>query len=280
MKTLIEKVRNESFPQRTILGLWQQFPIPMVSRYLAEMGWDCVILDMQHGCFNSETAYECIHSIRSAGAQPWVRVSIGNPSEVEKMLDLGAQGIVVPMVNSLKEAQELAQAAKYPPLGNRSLGGDFRYTYGNHYPEEANTATKLLVQVEHIRSVEVVEEIMAVDGVDGCFVGPTDLALSMGLPWIGFANDPRHRSAIQRTVNACASFKKLACCNCYSMDEAEEKANQGFGCITLQSDADHLVAAIQRLLAELRQRTRGQRVPASGGSTGTISDLPSEREFS
>jgi 4-hydroxy-2-oxoheptanedioate aldolase len=239
----------------------------MVSHYLAQMGWDCVILDMQHGCFNSETAYDCIHSIPTTGAQPWVRTSIGSPSEVQKMLDLGARAIVVPMVNSLEEARDLAQAAKYPPLGNRSIGGDFLYTYGSHYPEEANTATKLLVQVEHIRSVETVEEIMAVDGIDGCFVGPTDLALSMGLPRIGFENDSRHRSAVQRTVEACVSSKKLACCNSYSLDEAEEKVNQGFQCITLKSDADHFMAALQSLLAGLRERTRGQ---SSGGSAARL----------
>jgi len=280
MEVRIQDDRSQTFPKGTILGLWQQFPIPMVSRYLAHMGWDCVILDMQHGCFSYETAYECIHNIRVAGIQPWVRVSIGSANEVQKMLDLGAQGIVVPMVNSLKDAQELAQAAKYPPLGNRSLGGDFRYTYGNHYPDEANTTTKLLVQVEHIRSVEVVEEIMGVDGVDGCLVGPSDMALSMGLPWIGFENDPRHRSAIQRTVNACASFRKLACCNCYSMREAEERAIQGFRCITLESDVDHFMATTQRLLADLREATRGQFVNTSGLSTETSSPRSSERRFS
>src|SRR5262245_44508642 len=245
MQRLGEKAQKKFPSQNTILGLWQQFPIPMVSRYLAQMGWEFVILDMQHGCFNFQTAYECIHSIRTAGVEPWVRVSIGSCIEVQKMLDLGAQGIVVPMVNSLKQARELAQAAKYPPLGNRSIGGDFRYTYGDNYPDEANSFTKLLIQVEHINSVEVVEEIMALEGVDGCFVGPTDLALSMGLPRIGFENNPAHRSAIQRTVDACSSSKKLACCNCYSLDEAEEKSIQGYQYITLKSDADHFMAAIQ-----------------------------------
>jgi 4-hydroxy-2-oxoheptanedioate aldolase len=228
----------------------------MVSHYLARMGWDCLILDMQHGGFNLETAYDCIHIIRAAGVQPWVRVSISSPSEVQKMLDLGAIAIIVPMVNSLMEAQELAQAAKYPPLGSRSMGGDFPYTYGDRYPEEANTVTKLLVQVEHVRSVEIVEDIMAVEGVDGCFIGPTDLALSMGLARVGFENDLRHRSAIQRTLDACTRFKKLSCCNCYSVDEAKQKASQGFQCLTVKSDADHFMAAIQTLLAELREATR------------------------
>ncbi|MGD0322634.1 MAG: aldolase/citrate lyase family protein [Terriglobia bacterium] len=277
MGTLIQDARNDSFPRSTILGLWQQFPIPMVSYYLAQMRWDCVILDMQHGCLNLETAYDCIHVIRAAGVQPWVRVSISSPNEVQKMLDLGALGIIVPMVNSVKEAQELASAAKYPPLGSRSLGGDFRYTYGDRYPEEANAATKLLVQVEHIRSIEVVEELVAVEGVDGCFIGPTDLALSMGLPRSGFESDLKHRLAIQRTLDACACFNKLSCCNCYSVDEAKEKANQGFQCLTLQSDADHFVAAVKKLLAELRAATRSQPVAAFTRPTEMISELPSEK---
>ena len=89
----------------------------MVSRFLAQLGWDWIILDGQHGCFNYETVYECVHTVRAAGATPLVRITIGNCSELKRTLDLGALGIIVPMVNSSEEAESLAQAAKYPPLG-------------------------------------------------------------------------------------------------------------------------------------------------------------------
>jgi 4-hydroxy-2-oxoheptanedioate aldolase len=225
----------------------------MISRYLAQQGWEWIILDLQHGSLDSRTTYECIHTIRAEGAKPIVRVSIGAAAEVSKYLDLGAQGIVVPMVNSVAEARAMAAAAKYPPQGERSMGGDARYHYGEDYPERANSEMLLIVQIEHIRAVRAVEKILAVPGVDGCFVGPTDLALSMGLPRTDFENNPKHRAAIQRTVDACRRLKKLACCNTYSLAEANDKVRQGYECITLESDVRLFMDSGEKLLKDLRR---------------------------
>lgn len=117
-----------------VVGIWQNFPLPMISRLLGRMGWDWVIVDMQHGAANFETAYECVHTLVSSGTTPLVRVSIGATSEVQRALDIGARGVVVPMVNSVEEAQAMVQAAKYPPLGARSFGGDAAWHYGDSYP--------------------------------------------------------------------------------------------------------------------------------------------------
>ena len=240
-----------------LVGLWQQFPTPMASRFLAQMGWDFVVLDMQHGCLNFETAYECIHTLRACGCRPWVRTSIGNYSEINKVLDLGAQGVVVPMINSREEAEMAATSAKYAPLGGRSFGGDPCHHYGESYAETANESTWLLVQIEHIRAVNAVEEILSVPGVDGCFVGPTDLALSLGLRRDNFADNPDVAGAIQRTMDACRRVGKIACCNTYSLSEAREKAVQGYGCITLQSDVDLFINSTSQLLEDLRREVRG-----------------------
>ncbi len=241
-------------PKSLILGIWQQFPLPMISRLLGLMGWDWVILDMQHGSPNTESAYECMHTLHAAGARPLLRTSVDVPSEVQRALDLGALGVVVPMVNSLDAAQAMAQAAKYPPLGCRSVGSDVTWHYGDDYYERANQETLLLVQIEHIDAVNQVEQIMAVPGVDGCFIGPTDLALSMGLPRTGYEADPEHLAAIARTLAASHSHGKLACCNTYSMNDAEAKIAAGFDCITFKSEADLFVSAGTSLLADLRTR--------------------------
>ena len=225
----------------------------MVSRFLAQQGWEWIILDRQHGSLDSRTTYECIHAIRAAGAKPIVRVPVGAASEVSKYLDLGAQGIVVPMVNSVAEARQMASAAKYPPEGERSIGGDARYHSGEDYPERANRETLLIVQIEHIRAVRAVEKILAVPGVDGCFVGPTDLALSMGLPRTDFESNPKHRAAIQRTVTACRKLKKLACCNSYSLADAAEKSRQGYQVISLESDVRLFMDSGEKLLKDLRR---------------------------
>ena len=152
----------------------------------------------------------------------------------------------------------MALAAKYPPLGERSFGGDSAWHYGDDYPERANQETMLLVQIEHIDAVEQVDEIMALPGVDGCFIGPTDLALSMGLPRQGYENTPEHGAAIARTLAACVAHGKLACCNTYSLADFDEKVQQGFDCITLRSDADLFVSSGTDLIEALRERTGGK----------------------
>jgi 2-keto-3-deoxy-L-rhamnonate aldolase RhmA len=241
------------------LGLFQQLPLPAVSRYLARQGWDWIVLDLQHGAMNFETAYECIHTIRAHGARPLVRTAVGNPSDIQKVLDLGAQGVVVPMVNSPEEARQAAQAAKYPPLGCRSRGGDLTYHYGETYTENANRDTLLLVQIEHIDAVRSVEQILAVDGVDGCFMGQVDLALSMGLGDKNFHDNAEHRAGIERSLQACLKLGKLACYNAFSLAEARQRAAQGFRGITLRSDVDHLLERTQQLLADLRESVPQQR---------------------
>jgi len=247
---------NQPLTKKPIrVGIWQQFPLPMVSRYLGQMGWDWVILDMQHGCANTETAYECLHTLHMAGTTPILRVSVGVPAEVQRALDLGARGVIVPMVNSLAEAQDMAQAAKYPPLGCRSLGGDAAWHYGEDYPERANSETLLLVQVEHIDAVNAVEDVMALPGIDGCFIGPTDLALSMGLARKDYEQHPAHRAAMTRTLAACRAHGKLACCNTYSLADVQEKVSQGFDCLTFKSEAEFFMGAGTSLLAQLRKHT-------------------------
>ena len=240
-----------------LVGLWQQFPTPMASRFLAQMGWDFVVLDLQHGCLDYETVYECIHTLRACGCRPWVRTTIGNYSEINKVLDLGAQGVVVPMINSREEAVMAAASAKYPPAGGRSFGGDSWYHYGDDYAGTANESTWLLVQIEHVRAVNAVEEILSVPGVDGCFVGPIDLALSLGLRHDNFAGNPDVVAAIQKTLDVCLELGKIACCNTYSLAEASEKGLQGYGCITLQSDVDLFINSTSQLLDDLRREVRG-----------------------
>ncbi len=233
-------------------GIWQEICHPAVSRFLAKSGWDFVILDLQHGAMSFETAYECVQVLRAEGKEPWIRIGIDSASCVQRAFDMGARAVVVPMVNSVATARQLAEAAKYPPLGRRSLGGDCWVHQGDDYFERANRNTLLLVQIEHVEAVEEVEQITQIPGVDGCFVGPTDLALSMGLDREGFEHDPRHQAMIQRTLDACTANGKLKCCNTYSAVDAEQKSAAGFQYITIQSEVKLLLDAGKALLSSVR----------------------------
>jgi 4-hydroxy-2-oxoheptanedioate aldolase len=217
------------------------------------MKWDFIVLDMQHGAIPVDMAYQCVHIIRAAGSEAWIRVPIESTSHVQRALDIGAQTVVVPMVNSAQQAVAVASAAKYPPLGERSVGGDFAVHQGVDYPERANRETRLIVQIEHIQGVQDIDEIMAVPGVDGCFVGPTDLALSMGIARESFASDSRHRDAVEVIRQATGANKKIACCNVYSYADAQERIAAKWDCVTFKSDVDLLMTAGRNLLLDLRK---------------------------
>ena len=237
------------------IGIWQSIPHPMISRYLGQMGWDWIILDLQHGSINWETAYECIHAARTTGARALVRTSVGNSGEVEKALDLGAGGVVVPMVNTLATATAVAHAAKYPPMGVRSLGGDNFLHYGADYFEKANDDTLLLVQMEHIDAVNQAETIMSLPGVDGCFVGPVDLAISLGISRHRetYEQHPDYQSALQKVIDTTLAAGKMPCCNTYSPDDFAAHKNAGFQGITMKSDLDLLLDRGTNLLAMLKE---------------------------
>lgn len=215
------------------------------------------MLDMQHGAISIETAYQCVHVLRAAGISPWIRVPIGAHADIQRALDLGAQSVVLPMVNTVDEAFAAGQAAKYPPLGERSVGGDFAVHQGEDYPERANRETSLLVQIEHVDAVQAIDDIMSVPGVDGCFVGPTDLALSMGLPRNEFAADARHLQAMDIILRTSIASGTIACCNSYSLPDASQRLKSAWSCITFRSYVDLLMQAGTDLLAQLRQRIDG-----------------------
>ncbi|MEQ8846762.1 aldolase/citrate lyase family protein [Botrimarina sp.] len=242
-------------------GIWQDLPSVAVARCLSKCGWDFVVLDLQHGPMSWETAYECVHTLRCHSVGAWIRVGIDCPAEVQRALDIGADAVVAPMVNSVKMASLLADAAKYPPQGGRSLGGDCSLYRGDDYFSRANLETKLFVQIEHIEAARNAREMLAIEGIDGCFLGPTDLALSMGLPHDNFNGNEEHRRLVRQSIEACKANGKTACVNCYSREEAMRHAADGFDFVTHQSEVTLLISAGKDLLADLRLESSGSDGP-------------------
>jgi 4-hydroxy-2-oxoheptanedioate aldolase len=250
------KMKIDKNGRKITVGVFQFLPFPSVSRYLAQMGWDWVLLDVQHGLFTSESIYECIHTIQTAGSRALVRVPIGDWTAIQKALDAGAQGVVVPMINTRKDAELAVQAAKYPPLGGRSIGGDPWYHYGDDYPKQANQRTLLLVQIEHVAAVKAARQILSVKGVDGCFVGPSDLALSLGLGHVNFESNSRHQSSIQKVVQISRALGKASYIHCATVAEVKKRAGQGFDSINVSGDIDIFIKAAKGLLADVRKELK------------------------
>jgi 4-hydroxy-2-oxoheptanedioate aldolase len=181
----------------------------LIAELLSHAGFDFVLVDTQHGAWTDETVGQAFRSISLGNAVPMARVSWNDRGAIGRLLDRGALGIVVPMVNSKEEAQAAASATRYPPHGLRSSGGNPAH-YGSQYDKWINNEVFLAVQIETVQAVECSEEILGVDGIDGCWIGPSDLAKSMGID----RNTPEglaaHRAMIMRVAAACRKTGKIA----------------------------------------------------------------------
>lgn len=179
---------------------------PNLAHMLALSGFDYFILDNEHGAFSPETMAAMIAGARGAGIEVVVRVPEIRREAILKPLDLGAAGLLVPMVDEPQQAREVLGHAKYPPQGNRGVGlrrahSLYRQVRAAEYLAQANAHTFIAVQAETPRAVENAPQIAAVEGIDAIFVGPMDLSVSLGIP--GQTEDPRMVQAVEAVVAAC-----------------------------------------------------------------------------
>lgn len=167
------------------IGSWISFAFPPVCEMMTTVGFDWLVVDMEHTGIDFSDALALIQVIDLAGCVPLVRVGANDPLLMKRALDSGAHGVIVPMVNTAADAVRAVAAAYYPPRGSRGAGLSRAQGYGmgfSDYKEWADRETVVLVQIEHIEGVGNLEEILEVDGVDGFIVGPYDLSGSLGRP--------------------------------------------------------------------------------------------------
>jgi len=167
------------------IGSWLSFGYTPVCEMMAKAGFDWLVVDMEHAAISIWQMQQLIQIIDLAGCVPLVRVGSNDPALIKRVMDAGAHGVIVPMVNSKADAQKAVDAVQYPPLGSRGVGLARAQAYGigfEEYRKWAQEETVLIVQIEHIEGVTNLEDILAVDGVDGFIVGPYDLSGSLGVP--------------------------------------------------------------------------------------------------
>src|SRR5262245_42202689 len=179
-------VKNALKAGQPSVGTWLSLGSITASRFLARAGFAWLTVDIEHTLVDWETATYMFAAIADAGCTALARVPSNRHDHIKRVLDNGAHGIVVPMVNSRQEALDAVAAAKYPPVGNRSVGGSVHaLNFGCTAPEyyaRANDEVLVVLQCEHIQAVRDADEIFAVPGIDAIFVGPHDLAASMRSP--------------------------------------------------------------------------------------------------
>ncbi len=180
-----ESLRKRLSRRQTTIGSWITIGSPVVAEIMARSGFDWLVVDMEHSAITIEVAQDLIRVIDLCGVPPLVRVGHNQPNIIKRVMDAGAHGVIVPMVNSQEDAEQAVRSVKYPPMGFRGVGLARAQKYGRDfegYRRWNQDNSIVIVQVEHIDSVRNLEAILSVPGVDGFIVGPYDLSGSLGIP--------------------------------------------------------------------------------------------------
>ena len=200
---LAREIKSKMRRGEPSMGSWLSMGHPSIAEILAMAGYDWVVIETEHTAIDVSEALRLIIAIEQRGSVPLVRLAWNDPIQAKAVLDSGAAGVLVPMVNTRADAELAVQMTKYPPLGSRGVGLARAQGYGVHfdaYVQNANDDTLLMVQIEHKDAVANIDEILAVPGIDGTFIGPYDLSLSLGIP--GQLNHPDLVAAKKKVLDA------------------------------------------------------------------------------
>jgi 4-hydroxy-2-oxoheptanedioate aldolase len=229
---------------RPAFGLWGSIPSPLTAELAAAAGFDYVCVDLQHGGADEDRMVSMFEALEARGAVPLARVAYNEPWMVNRVLDLGAAGVIVPLVNSAEEARRAVSGCRFPPHGQRSYGPlRAALTVGSSDPERLAAGSLCFVMVETRHGLDNVEEIAATPGLDGVYIGPADLSLGLGRE-PGHGGDVLER-AITRIGEACEAAGVIAGMHCTGGgEEAKARAAAGFRLVTVGVDASLFRGAV------------------------------------
>ncbi|HEX9015062.1 MAG TPA: aldolase/citrate lyase family protein [Chloroflexota bacterium] len=234
---------------------WCSTPDPYTAEVMVRAGFDAIVLDMQHGMgIGPDRAATWLQIIGQADVTPLVRIPWNEPTFAQWVLDAGAMGIIVPMVNSVEDARKAIGACRYPPVGYRSNGPNrARYVGGADYFSRANDEVICLLMMETIEAVDAIEEIAKLPGSDGFYIGPTDLAISMGLQPALDHKDPKHAAVVQKVVDTAKAHNLQAGIHVTGPEEAARRWKQGFSLSPVIMDMAALSTAAQNAISQFRE---------------------------
>lgn len=225
---------------------------PLVAEILANSGIDFILLDTQHGSWGPDSTILALAAMSGGTATPMARVAANNYTLIGRLLDEGMLGIVVPMVHTPADAKAVADACRLPPRGQRSWGTGRAGVLGADYLQRINDELFVAVQIESAQAVENAEAIMATPGIDGCWVGPSDLALSMGIHPSEMANREEHHRALERVIEACRNTGKAPGFAGFGPEDAVQRYEQGFRFLTCGRDGPFINAGAKQALKIVR----------------------------
>ena len=232
---------------------WLAIPTSFSAETMAHQGWDSLTIDMQHGVVDYQAALAMLTAISTTETVPLVRVPWLDQGIIMKMLDAGAYGVICPMINSAEEARRLVAACRYPPAGQRSFGPIRALLYaGADYATHANDTVLSFAMIETRDGLDNLEEIAAVEGLDGFYVGPSDLSLALGCTPKLDQEEAPVVEAIDRIVRVAKENGKVAGIHNMTPEYALRMIDKGYSFVTIGSDARLMVTAAQDVLGVMR----------------------------
>lgn len=234
-KELKTKLKNG----KLTLGSWITIGHPIVAEVMARSGFEWLTIDMEHSAITLDVAQNLIRTIELNDCIPLVRVSENNPQLIKRVMDTGAHGVIVPMVNSRSDAEKAVNAVKYPPVGVRGVGLARAQDYGFNFEGYKKWLEKdsiIIVQIEHIDAVKNLKDILTTKDVDGFIVGPYDISGSIGIP--GDFKNPKFKREIEKIMKISKETKKTAGFHVIPPDSSEvaEIINFGYRFVAISLD--------------------------------------------
>lgn len=235
-----------------LIGLWQALANPYTAEICARAGYDWLLFDGEHAPNTIQTMLAQLQAVAPFKCLPIARVASTDPVLIKQYLDIGFQTLLIPMVNSADEARRMVDASRFPPHGTRGVASATSRASGfgadTSYLREAHLRTSLIVQIESREALEALDDIAAVEGVDALFIGPGDLAASLG--YLGQAGNPEVQAHIAEAKRRIHAAGKPAGIFAMSLADAKERIAQGFQFVSVGTDLN--------LLAQSAAATRGQ----------------------
>jgi 2-keto-3-deoxy-L-rhamnonate aldolase RhmA len=229
---------------------------PGVTTLVGKVGFDFVYIDMEHGAYSLETVADLIRGAKSVGCAPIIRVPHAERYFISRVLDAGAEGIMVPMLSKREQAERAVSYAKFPPMGRRGVGlsnaqVDFAAVKASDFTAEANDRTLVIAQIENEEGIRNIDEILSVDGIDLAVMGPNDLSFNLG--YQGQTDHPKVVEAIQKVVGAARRCGKHSGTHMGSLEQLLYWKARGMTFIAYNTDTGLLYRAASDGLDSLKQ---------------------------
>jgi len=234
-------------------GAWSGFADPQVAQIMGRAGFDFICVDLQHSFITMTDLAPMLDALHKAGSPAAVRVPWNTPDLIMRSLDLGAEAIIVPLVNNAAEATVAANACRYSPAGNRSWGPIWRNVRSTvPQPPEGDAAATCIAMIETAEGLANLDAILAVDGIDGIYVGPNDLSLSIGLGRQSYLTSDKLHETIRDIISRARAAGKIAGIDCGGPEQANYWRDQGASFVISANDSDLIANAATAMAAANR----------------------------